>query len=91
MNEAQHAVDKKRIVTGLLLAAVILAALWFRGIPLLLLIMLVSALALWEFLSLFWGKSGWIAGRVCAILLGWGMLVLTWMHGPLDALVCLGA
>ena len=71
MNEAQHAVDKKRIVTGLLLAAVILAALWFRGIPLLLLIMLVSALALWEFFSLFWGKSGWIAGRVCAILLGW--------------------
>jgi len=91
MNEAQHAVDKKRIVTGLLLAAVILVALWFRGIPLLLLIMLVSALALWEFFSLFWGKSGWVAGRVCAILLGWGMLVLTWMHRPQDALVCLGA
>ncbi len=85
-----HAVDFKRIVTGALLAALLLLVLWLRGWPLLAVIMLTSALGLWEFYSLFWGSRGRIPSRVCAILLGWAMLLLTWMRRPQDALVCLG-
>ncbi len=88
---ATRSVDKTRILTGVLIAAVIVAALLARGLPLLLLILLVCALGLWEFFTLFWGPRGRIPGRCCAILLGWGMLVLTWMNRPQDALVCLGA
>ena len=90
MKEIMRAMDMKRIVTGVLLALVICFVLCVRGLPLLILIMLVAALGLWEFFSLFWGKTGRIPGRCCAILLGWGMLILTWMHRPQDALVCLG-
>lgn len=86
-----HEVDVKRTVTGLIMAAVVVGVLCVRGLPMLLLIMLVAALGLWEFFSLFWGKTGRIPTRCCAILLGWGMLLLTWMHRPQDALVCLGA
>lgn len=86
-----HAVDIKRIITGSIIVAVIVFVLAVRGLPLLFLILAVAALGLWEFFSLFWGRSGRISGRVCAILLGWGMLVLTWMNRPQDALVCLGA
>ena len=86
-----HKVDVRRIITGLSLAAVILLVLWLRGLPLLFVILLASALALWEFYSLFWGSKGRISSRLCAIALGWGMLCLSWMHRPQDALVCLGA
>ena len=77
-----HKVDITRISTGLIMAAVIVAALYFRGLPLLFLILLACALALWEFFSMFWGPNGRIAGRCCGILLGWGMLILTWMNRP---------
>ena len=86
-----HALDIRRTVTGLSLAAVILLALWLRGLPLLILILLACAWGLWEFYSLFWGPRGRISSRICAIALGWGMLCLSWMHRPQDALVCLGA
>lgn len=86
-----HATDMRRIITGLVLAAVVITVLAVRGWPLLAFIMLVSALGLWEFFSLFWGPRGRISSRVCAILLGWGMLALTWLHRPQDALVFLGA
>ncbi len=86
-----HATDIRRICTGAVLVAVLAAALWLRGLPLLFLIMLVCALALWEFFSMFWGPSGRLPSRFCCILLGWGMIVLTWMNRPQDALVCLGA
>ncbi len=88
---ASHQVDVTRICTGLAMAVVLGCALYFRGYFLLFLIMLVCALALWEFYSLFWGKNGHIAGRCCAIILGWGMLVLTWRNRPQDALVFMGA
>ena len=52
--------------------------------------LLVAALGLWEFFSLFWGNKR-IPSRICAIALGWGMLTLTWAHRTQDALVCLGA
>ncbi len=81
----------QRTITGLTLAGVLAAALYFRGPLLLGLVLLAAALGLWEFYSLFWGKTGRIPSRICAILLGWGMLTLTWMHRPQDALVCLGA
>lgn len=81
----------QRILTGLTLAAVLAVALYFRGWFLLLLVMLVAALALWEFYTLFWGKTTRIRSRICAILLGWGMICLTWMHRPQDALVFMGA
>lgn len=84
-------IDFRRIITGVALAAVLLLVLWLRGWPLLFFILLVSALALWEFYSLFWGPNGRISSRVCAIALGWGMLCLTWLHRPQDALVFLGA
>ncbi|WP_297826791.1 phosphatidate cytidylyltransferase [uncultured Desulfovibrio sp.] len=86
-----HAVDIRRIITGLGLAAVLLLVLWLRGWPLLFVILLVAALGLWEFYSLFWGATGRIPSRICAIALGWGMLCLTWLNRPQDALVCLGA
>ncbi|MDO5483846.1 MAG: phosphatidate cytidylyltransferase [Desulfovibrionaceae bacterium] len=86
-----HAVDKRRILTGLVLAAILLLAIFLQGWFLLFVILLVAALGLWEFYSLFWGPRGRIPSRICAIALGWGMLCLTWIHRPQDALVCLGA
>jgi len=80
-----------RIVTGLALMGVLGAALYFRGYFFLFFVLLVSAIALWEFYSLFWGKSGRIFTKIFAILLGWGMFYLTWIDRPQDALVCLGA
>ena len=89
--ERPRSIDPRRIITGLLLAGLILLVLWLRGWPLLLVILLVSAGGLWEFFSLFWGPKGRIPSRICDIALGWGMLYLTWIHRPQDALVCLGA
>ena len=85
-----HATDIRRTITGLVLAAIVVLALVLRGWVLLALILLVAALGLWEFFSLFWGNKR-IPSRVCAIALGWGMLTLTWAHRTQDALVCLGA
>ncbi len=81
----------KRVGTGLSLAALVVAALYFRGPLLLVTVLLVSALALWEFYSLFWGPKGRVATRLCGVALGFGMLILTWMNRPQDALVFLGA
>lgn len=86
-----HAVDIRRIITGSLLIAILIVTLWLRGWVLLGVILIVSAIGLWEFYSLFWGKNGRIPSRFCAIALGWLMLLLTWFHRPQDALVCLGA
>ena len=85
-----HATDIRRTITGLVLAAIVVLALVLRGWVLLALILLVAALGLWEFFSLFWGNKC-IPSRICAIALGWGMLTLTWAHRTQDALVCLGA
>ena len=91
IDPSTQSIDVRRIITGLILAAVLLLALWYRGLPLLFVILLVCALGLWEFYSLFWGPKGRIPSRVCAIVLGWCMICLTWLHRPQDALVCLGA
>lgn len=80
-----------RLATGVCLAAIVGCILYFRGLPLLFFVLGVTAIALWEFYSLFWGNKGRIATRIFAILLGWGMLCLTWMRRPQDALVFLGA
>ncbi len=90
IDPSTQSIDIRRIITGLVLAAILLLALWFRGLPLLFVILLVCALGLWEFYSLFWGTSR-VPSRICAIILGWGMICLTWMHRPQDALVFLGA
>ena len=73
-----HAVDIRRTITGVVLLAILIVALWFRGWFLLGLILLVAALGLWEFYGLFWGKTGRIRSRICGITLGWLMLLLTW-------------
>lgn len=86
-----HATDIRRIITGIFLIALIIWALWARGLVLLGLILIVSSLGLWEFYSLFWGRRGRVPSRICAIILGCLMLWLTWMRRPQDALVCLGA
>lgn len=86
-----HSTDIKRIITGSIIVGILTAALWLRGYLLLFLILFAAALGLWEFYSLFWGKKGRISSRICAIVLGWLMLILTWMNRPQDALVCLGA
>ena len=80
-----------RVATGLVLAALTLGVVYVRGLPLLLFVLAVSAAALWEFYALFWGNNTRIITRVLAVLLGWGMLCLTWMRRPQDVLVCLGA
>lgn len=85
-----HATDIRRILTGLVLIGVLFLALWLRGYFLLGLILLAAAAGLWEFYSLFWGRRGNLPSRFCAIILGWSMLILTWMKRPQDALVCLG-
>lgn len=82
LDSEMRSIDIRRIITGLALAAVLLLALWLRGWPLLFVILLVAALGLWEFYSLFWGPTGRIPSRICAIALGWGMLCLTWLHRP---------
>ena len=52
-----HATDIRRTITGLVLAAIVVLALVLRGWVLLALILLVAALGLWEFFSLFWWKD----------------------------------
>lgn len=86
-----HATDIRRIITGLLIIALLIIALWLRGYFLLSLILVASAIGLWEFYSLFWGHGRRISSRLCAIVLGSLMLILTWFHRPQDALVCLGS
>lgn len=86
-----HATDIRRILTGAVLVVILVAALWLRGYFLLGLILTVSAIGLWEFYTLFWGPIKRAPTRVCAIILGSLMLILTWMNRPQDALVCLGA
>lgn len=86
-----HALDIRRTITGLALVCVLAFALLVRGWPLLLLILLVCALGLWEFYSLFFGQKGRVPTRICAIILGFAMICLTWQNRPQDALVCLGA
>lgn len=86
-----HATDIRRSITGVILITILIAALYFRGYFLLILILLASAIGLWEFYSLFWGPSLRIPTRLCAIVLGSLMLILTWRNRPQDALVCLGA
>ncbi len=81
----------KRIITGLVFAAVVGYGLVEDGWVRFAVILVVSAVALWEFYSLFWGKKGRFPTRICGVLLGWGMLTLTWMQRPQDALVFLGA
>ncbi len=81
----------KRIITGITLGAALLIILHYRGLPLLVTVLLVSALGLWEFYALFWGARKRVVSRIFAILLGFGMLGLTWLSRPQDALVCLGA
>ena len=83
--------DYTRIVTGIALIGLLAVALYVRGWFLLVLVLAVSAMGLWEFFALFWGPRRRLRRRVCAILLGWGMLCLTWMRRPQDALVFLGA
>ncbi len=82
--------DVMRVITGFSLAAVVGTALYLRGIFLLIVVLTICALALWEFYSLFWGKKGRILSRFFAIALGFGMLLLTHMQRPQDALVFLG-
>lgn len=86
-----HATDLRRILTGIVLVAILVLGLWQRGWVLLLLILLASSLGLWEFYSMFWGSGKKIPSRICGIILGCLMLWLTWMGRPQDALVCLGA
>lgn len=81
----------QRSITGAGIVLLLLLALLLRGPLLLGLILVASALGLWEFYAMFWGQGGRIPHRIFAILLGWGMIVLTWLHRPQDALVCLGA
>ena len=73
IDPSTQSIDIRRIFTGLALAAVLLLALWLRGLPLLFVILLVCALGLWEFYSLFWGSSR-VPSRICAIILGWGIV-----------------
>lgn len=86
-----HAVDKRRICTAAALAIPLIAALCLQGYYLFGVILLIAAIGLWEFYSMFWGKRSRIVSRLVAIALGWGMLTFTWMHRPQDALVFLGA
>jgi len=86
-----HATDIRRAITGAVLIAILAVALWLRGPVLLGLILVTSAIGLWEFYSLFWGPRRRVPTRLCAIVLGSLMLGLTWLNRPQDALVCLGA
>ena len=86
-----HAVDIRRTCTALALALPLFAALYLGGWFLFAAIMLISAIGLWEFYSLFWPGCTRICTRLLGIVLGWGMLYFTWIHRPQDALVFLGA
>ena len=46
IDPSTQSIDIRRIITGLVLAAVLLLALWFRGLPLLFVILLVCAIGL---------------------------------------------
>lgn len=85
-----HATDIRRTLTGIIVVAVLIIALWIQGWARFITIAFVSTLGLWEFYSLFWGRNGRISTRLCAIGLGWTMLYLTWLNRPQDSLVCLG-
>ena len=64
-----------RLVTGLGLAVVLISAISAGGIPLHLLALLVSSLALWEFFSMYWPGKTFLARKLAG--LGLGALVLS--------------
>jgi len=65
-------------MTGLLLLVMLGAALACGGWVLLGFLLLISTMALWEFYALFWKGHEHLAGRILAVLLGAGFLVVTW-------------
>ena len=79
-----------RIVTGLVLLAVLGVALYSGGVILLGLVVVFSALGQWEFYALFHEDGRGLPSRILALVLGSGLLCAAW-YRPELALPALGA
>ncbi len=83
-------VSKSRIITGLVLLAILATALYLGQWPLRILVMLVSGIGLYEFYTMFWPGFANIAKKVLGILLGIGVVLASdyspwWTVGLLAA------
>lgn len=80
-----------RVATGLALAALLLVV-WHRGgLPLLVLVTVVSTLAQWEFYTLFLPSAADRAAKVLGLILGVALLALVWFVPSLSPSLALTA
>jgi phosphatidate cytidylyltransferase len=79
---------KQRVITAVVLLAILLAALIAPSpMPLVLLLALIASCALWEWLRLTWPSPGSQAPALIAILAGAGLLLVCvqWLASPPEA------
>ena len=79
---------KQRVITAIIMLVILLAALLAPSpMPLILLLALIAACALWEWLRLTWPTPGSIAPAILAILAGAGLLLvcIQWIASPPQA------
>ena len=82
---------RKRIVTGLTLSAGLVLSIAVGGWLMFLLVLAVSSLALWEFLSMYWPGKRFLGRKIFGLALG-AVIVLAGAIGPMWTVVavCLG-
>ncbi len=70
-----------RVITGLLLAALLVAALAYGRSALFVFLLVCCVIGMWEFYGLFWGGNTMLIGRLFSLVLGAGVLTVAW-HRP---------
>lgn len=76
---------KTRIVTGFIIAVVLLIALFSGGWLFFLLVLAVSALAQWEFYTMLWAGKTALEYKIAAILCGAALVMGSFLYGPGNA------
>ena len=79
-----------RIITGVVLVAVLITALALSGPYLFGLLFLFTLVGLWEFYAMFWPGKTYLGGRILGLVLGGAILAATWHH-PRLLIAILGA
>ena len=72
-----------RIVTGIVLIAIIVAALVLSGPWLMGLLLLFSLIGLWEFYGMFWPGAEFLGGRILGLVLGGILVLAVWFNRDL--------
>ena len=79
-----------RVITGVILVAVLIVALTLSGPYLFGLLFLFTLVGLWEFYAMFWPGNVYLGGRILGVILGGCILAATWHH-PRLLIAVLGA